>query len=473
MFTRKTSHVWIGILVLSCMFLMGQEPYWPPPDPCSSIPCGPNEICVEGTCVPCIYISGTVQTNGVGLKGVKISASGPPDFEGIAYTGDDGTYSVCVLLPGEYTVTVSEWGYTFLEGMKVVNVPESQQEVTGVDFEAISSSVPSLGEKYRDVFPIGFLIQSQDVANAPEVITQHASMVTVQLYFRNIHPEENTYNFATADQLIEFANSNGIPVRGHSLIGGNASVNYADWLWVDENGMDATRELMIERMRNHIYTVVGRYKGKVACWDVVNEAINDFTAYGPPLNRWSELLGEDYVELAFQFAHEADPDALLFYNDYNLDWYPSKRTLGYNLLQDLLQRNVPVHGIGFQGRWMHGISTISGFVDTIDLFSSLGLQVQITEQDMSVYSALAFYLPFLFPPVETFTDEMAHRQAETYDTLFSALRSRKDSITGVIFWGISDDTSWLRSYFGTRLDWPLLFDGNYEPKHAFWAVANF
>jgi len=164
---------------------------------------------------------------------------------------------------------------------------------------------------------------------------------------------------------------------------------------------------------------------------------------------------------------------LLFYNDYNLDWYPSKRTLGYNLLQDLLQRNVPVHGIGFQGRWMHGISTISGFVDTIDLFSSLGLQVQITEQDMSVYSALAFYLPFLFPPVETFTDEMAHRQAETYDTLFSALRSRKDSITGVIFWGISDDTSWLRSYFGTRLDWPLLFDGNYEPKHAFWAVANF
>jgi endo-1,4-beta-xylanase len=122
---------------------------------------------------------------------------------------------------------------------------------------------------------------------------------------------------------------------------------------------------------------------------------------------------------------------------------------------------------------LDGVSSVSETINTIDLFSTLGLQIQITELDMSVYPVLAFLLPWLFPSYETFTEEMAHTQAEVYDSLFSGFRSRKDSIAGIIFWGISDDTSWIRHYFGNRLDWPLLFDGNYEPKYAFWGAVNF
>ncbi|KPK16618.1 MAG: hypothetical protein AMK69_26125 [Nitrospira bacterium SG8_3] len=339
----------------------------------------------------------------------------------------------------------------------------------------MSIPLPSLGQKYQDHFPIGFLIQSQDVANAPQVITQHSSMVTVQLYFRNIHPEENTYNFTTPDALIDFAYNNGIQIRGHSLIGGDNPINYADWLWVDENenGNEVTREVLIQRMRDHIHTVVGRYQGKVACWDVVNEATSDLTAFYNPTDRWREIIGIEYVDLAFQFAHEADPDALLFYNEYNIDWNPFKRLNAYNFVQGLLERNVPIHGIGLQGRWLNGVTSVGQLLYTIDLFSALGLQVQITELDMSVYPGIGFLYPGWVAPIETFTEEMAHAQAETYDRLFEGYRSRSDSITGIIFWGIRDEDSWLRYYFADRLDWPLLFEGGYQPKYAFWAVADF
>jgi len=332
----------------------------------------------------------------------------------------------------------------------------------------VLTPVPSLKEKYADYFPIGSMILEQDVEKAPEVIKKHCSMVTVQFPFNTIHPAENVYQWDNADRLITFANENGIQVRGHVLIGGRWQ---PDWVFMDNN-MVVSKEVLVERMKQHIQTIVGRYKGKVTCWDVVNEATWDIWQ-SDYINRWQQIIGDEYIELAFRFAHEADPDARLFYNDYGLDMNTKKRQNAYNLMENLLAQGAPVHGIGLQGHWYNGISTVDGTIRAIDLFSSLGLEIQITELDISVYSPLRFVYPPLIPKYETFTEEISLKQAETYYKLFSALRSRRNKITGITFWGLSDDTSWLRHFPDERNDWPLLFDGNYEPKKAFWAVVDF
>ena len=328
--------------------------------------------------------------------------------------------------------------------------------------------VPSLKDKYADYFPIGSMILGQDVDKAPEVIKKHCSLVTVPFFFNTIHPAENVYQWDNADRLITFANDNGIQVRGHVLIGGRWD---ADWVFMDNN-IVVSKEVLKERLKQHIQKIVGRYKGEVAYWDVVNGPIWDIWQIDY-INRWRQIIGDEYVELAFRFAHEADPAARLFYNEYNLDWDTRKRQATYNLVKNLLDNGVPVHGIGLQGHWQNGISTVDGTTRAIDLFSSLGLEIQITELDITVYSPLKAAFPSLVPKYETFTEEMSLKQAETYYKLFSALRSRKDKITGITFWGLSDDNSWLRHFPDERNDWPLLFDGNYEPKKAFWAVVDF
>lgn len=346
----------------------------------------------------------------------------------------------------------------------------------------VSEEVPSLAQKYADYFPIGSMITQQDVDNASDTIIKHCSMVTVnQFYFGMIHPEENFYRWDTADSLISFANSNGMKTRGHTLIWGYLN---PEWLFIDNNNT-VSKEVLTERMRQHIHTVVSRYKGRVDCWDVVNEATADIyhNLGAEPSsicdtykkNRWQQIIGDEYVELAFRFAHEADPDAKLFYNDYNVEGIVNKAKIykAYKIVKDLLAKGVPVHGVGIQGHWSIDMPGIDSIIRTIDLFSSLGVEVQITELDLTVYSQLRWLFPGLFAEYEAFTEDMSLRQSERYYKLFSALRSRKNKLTGVVFWGLSDDTSWLRRFPDERNDWPLLFDGRYEPKKAFWAVVDF
>ena len=143
------------------------------------------------------------------------------------------------------------------------------------------------------------------------------------------------------------------------------------------------------------------------------------------------------------------------------------------ILKGLLAKGVPVHGVGLQGHWSIDMPSTGSIIRSIDLFSSLGLEVQITELDLTVYSQLRLLFPSQFPEYETFTDEMSLKQAERYYRLFAALRTRKDKLTGVIFWGLNDDTSWLRRFPDERNDWPLLFDGSYQPKKSFWAIVDF
>jgi endo-1,4-beta-xylanase len=245
-------------------------------------------------------------------------------------------------------------------------------------------------------------------------------------------------------------------VHGHTLVWHQCRPS-----WIPA---DATREEAIGFLRDYIHTVVGRYQGRVPIWDVVNEAVADGGA-GLRDTPWLQWIGEDYIELAFQFAHEADPDARLFYNDYGADGMNAKSDAIYALVSDLLARGVPIHGVGLQGHINLG-STGPGGQNTPELlganiqrFCELGLEVQITELDVS-YAQPA-------------SDEVFQSMAGDYrNVIGTCLES--EYCTAVVVWGVADPLSWLRSREDTvnpNME-PLLFDANYQPKLAYTAVAD-
>lgn len=285
-----------------------------------------------------------------------------------------------------------------------------------------------------------------------------------------IHPEEGRYNWTDADAIVQFATQNGIRMRGHTLCWHNQTPR---WFFTDAAGNPVTKEVLLARMKSHIETVVGRYKGKIYAWDVVNEAIPDG---GPDFYRKSkffEIIGEEYIERAFEYAHAADPNAQLFYNDYNTE-SPGKRERIYGLVKRLKEKGVPIHGVGLQGHWSLDEPTAAGLEESITKFASLGLKVQITELDVSVYPKEHERRARRDTDKSEFTPEMNEKQAAHYKMLFSVLRKHKNHITGVTFWNVSDKSSWLDNFpVQNRKDYPLLFDVNLQPKKAFHEVVNF
>jgi endo-1,4-beta-xylanase len=236
-------------------------------------------------------------------------------------------------------------------------------------------------------------------------------------------------------------------------------------------------------MQQHITTLLTRYKGDVYCWDVVNEALSDDGGWRTD-SPWYKVAGEDekgdgipdYIQKAFQFAREADPSALLFYNDYNIE-SGAKLEKACELVKALKAKGL-VDGVGIQGHWSIFGPDAQTVRNAIERFTSLGVQVQITELDLSVFrwgdlSSLSELSP-----------DLARRQAEQYGALFQVFRDeagppesskagKQGKLTGVTFWGIADDHTWLDSFpVAGRKNWPLLFDTGHQPKPAFWAVAH-
>jgi endo-1,4-beta-xylanase len=341
----------------------------------------------------------------------------------------------------------------------------------------VQSVVPSLAEKYADYFPIGSMIKADLLEIASDTAIKHCSIVTFNTFlFNRVHPQENIYYWDDCDKMIGFARAHSMKIRGHTLIYDKTD---PEWIFKDNN-QTVSREVLIERMKQHIQTIVGRYKGQVDNWDVVNEATADIFG-GDCISdiykrtRWQQIIGDEYIELAFRFAHEADPNAKLFFNENYIEGSAGalKRQRLYSIVKGLLAKGVPIHGIGIQGHWEMNVPDVDEILSAIDLFASLGLEVQITELDISFYPLLRWYIPALVPKIENFTEDMSLEQAWRYHTLFNGLRTRKEKLTGVVFWGLSDDISWLRFMPDTRNDWPLLFDGQYQPKKAFWAVVDF
>lgn len=332
------------------------------------------------------------------------------------------------------------------------------------DIEKSSKKV-CLKDKYRAYFPIGTAINSEMIERYGSIITDNFSSITLEneMKFSKIHPFEGEYSFEESDRLVEYALDNKMFVRGHTLVW-HESV--PDWLFNDNNHI-VTRELLLDRIKEHIHTVVGKYKGKVYCWDVVNEVIDDSEELFYRHTPYYKIIGEDYIEKAFQYAHEADSDALLFLNDYNV-CIGHKCEKIYKLVKRLKEKDVPIHGVGLQGHYNINYPSIDAIRKGIERIAELGIQIQFTEMDISVYGYEDRRKDLLMP-----TSEMMERQAESYGRLFELLREYKDVITGVTLWGVADDYSWLHDFpVEGRKDWPLLFDESLCEKDAYNSVID-
>ena len=332
-----------------------------------------------------------------------------------------------------------------------------------------------LKDYYQDYFPMGVAVSPralQDSAQAALITTQFKSMTPENVMKMGpLHPEQNRYNWEPADEIIAFAEANNMIVRGHNLIWHQ---QYPDWFFKDADGNQIIKDTLYARMKKHITDVVSRYKGKIYAWDVVNEAVSDdsTTVYREE-SPFYKIAGEEYLAKAFEYAHEADPDVKLFYNDYNAV-RPEKRERIYKLVKKLVDAGVPIDGVGIQGHWSIFEPTEAELQKAITQYSSLGLDVQVTELDISLYKWEKESREKRADEQDDFTPELEQKQIDQYDMVFKVFRENKGTLTGVTFWNISDKNTWLDGYpVPGRKNYPLLFDQNLKPKKAFYKVTDF
>jgi endo-1,4-beta-xylanase len=347
--------------------------------------------------------------------------------------------------------------------------PQSGEEDTAVEEEVSSpeediTEIPSLKEFFKDDFLIGTAVEAAqlEIPAQRELILKLFSSITAENAMKpeEIQPIEGVFDFKDGDKIVEFGQENGIPVRGHTLIWHN---QVPDWFFL-EDGEEVSKEKLRERMKTHITEVMQHYKGQIYAWDVVNEPIDGDMPDGLLRNSWFNILGEEYIELAFRYAREADPDAKLFLNEYDTS-NANKRTAIVNLVKRLQEKGVPIDGIGMQMHISLENPALEDFEKTLEEFSKLGLEIHITEMDVSVYEDKTGAAKYK-------TDEMLNEQGHRVKDLFAIIDKYKEHITSITFWGTTDEYTWLRYYFTSRKDWPLPFDEEGNPKPFFWGMVD-
>lgn len=324
--------------------------------------------------------------------------------------------------------------------------------------------LPRLHEVFGERFHIGAAVNPRTLVRQKDLLTRHFNSLTAEneMKFVSVHPEEGLYTFEDADRLIDFAKTNNMAVRGHTLVWHNQT---PDWVFENGSGGAADRQTLLHRMKSHIDELVGRYKGSIYAWDVVNEAVSDSGEQILRPSKWLEIAGEDFIAKAFEYAHAADPDALLFYNDYN-ESVPAKREKIYALVKSLKERDVPIHGIGLQAHWNLEHPTLDHIREAIERYANLGVKLHVTELDVSVFSHEDRRTDLTFP-----TPEMLERQAERYGAFFKLFKEYSEHLSSVTFWGAADDYTWLDHFpVRGRKNWPFLFDAEHRPKASFHTV---
>jgi endo-1,4-beta-xylanase len=338
--------------------------------------------------------------------------------------------------------------------------------------KSTSSASKGLKDYYKDYFLMGVAVAPQSLHGEDSaVIVNHFHSLTAEnaMKMGPIHPKENEYYWKDADAIAAFARKHGKKLRGHTLCW---HAQAPSWMFTNEKGDTVSKAVLLQRLKDHITTVVNKYKDDVYAWDVVNEAIDDNNSLYLRNSAWYRICGEEFIAKAFEYAHAADPKAILFYNDYNTEM-PGKRDRIYRLVKSLKDAGVPIHGVGLQGHWSVNNPSREELEKSIQMFSSLGLQVQITELDVSVYGGRqgGQLIQGRRDTTATFTTEMEQLQRDKYKMVFDVFRQHKDKITGVTFWNVSDRYSWLDGR--GRKNYPLLFDMNRQPKKAYWDVVSF
>ena len=322
--------------------------------------------------------------------------------------------------------------------------------------------IPRLGEAFREDFDIGAAVNPMTIQTQRDLLAAHYNSITAEneMKFERIHPEEDQYTFEEADALVHFASEHGMKMRGHTLVWHNQT---PPWVFTGPDGQPADRDLLLARLKAHTDTVVGRYKGKIYAWDVVNEVIEDKSDIWLRDTSWLRQIGEDYIAQAFRYTHEADPNALLFYNDYN-ESHPEKREKIVRLLRSLKEQDVPIHGMGMQAHWNLYGPSLDDIRAAIEAYAALGLIIHVTELDMSVFAFEDRRTDLLQPP-----QDLLQLQAERYEQVFDLFREYKDVVQSVTFWGAADDYTWLDDFpVRGRKNWPFVFDTEHQPKASFW-----
>ena len=342
--------------------------------------------------------------------------------------------------------------------------------------------LPSLKQAFKNSFYIGAALNQNQLMGrekkSMDLVKRQFSSITPEdiLKWSLVHPEPGKYNFAPVDSFVAFGERNEMFIIGHNLVWHN---QIPEWVFKDDSGNLVNRETLLQRMHDHIFTVVGRYKGRINGWDVVNEAIEDDGQLRK--SKWLEIIGEDYLQKAFEWAHEADPSTELYYNDYNM-WYAGKREGVVRIIGDLLAKGVPVHGIGMQGHWGLDYPPSKELEASINTYSKLGVKVMITELDLDILPKAGSNTGTditmnkglqkkLNPYADGLPDSIQEKLMARYAELFSILDKHRDKIARVTFWGVHDGVSWLNhSSIRGRTAYPLLFDRKLQPKPAFDAV---
>ena len=388
---------------------------------------------------------------------------------------------------------------------------------------------PGLKDAYKNYFKIGVAVTGRNVSDSTTaaMILKEFNSVTAENCMKpgELHPAPGVWNFEEADKIADFCRANGIKMRGHNLVWHS---QFATWMFQahdangnpiverDENGdtvfveqrvfgrrprpqgqpgqapqfqpgqmpametvmvpkyVAASKEEFYDSLKSHIFTVVNRYKDVIYCWDVVNEAMSDSdnieASYEDSFRKSQayQLCGDEFIKNAFIWAHEADPNAGLFYNDYSA-WTPAKRTYIYNMVKKLQAEGAPITGIGMQGHYnIYDNPTLEDFEKAIQMYLELVDDLQITEFDIRINEEAGGQLQFSRGEGQVYTEEIQAMQQKKYEDLFEIIRKYKKNFSCVTFWNVNDSVSWLGAN-----NFPLLFDKDNQRKPVYYTVRDF
>ena len=344
------------------------------------------------------------------------------------------------------------------------------------------SAQAKLKEAFKDYFLMGAALNRGQIYETDKrgirIVKEQFNTISPEniLKWALVHPQPDRYDFAAADRYVAFGERHGMTIIGHTLVWHNQTPK---WVFEDKNGQPVSRDELLKRLREHIQKVVGRYKGRIKGWDVVNEALNeDGSLRQTP---WLKIIGEDYLVKAFEYAQAADPSAELYYNDYSLENEPKRRG-AIALIKKLQAQGVKVAAVGLQGHNNLTFPTLEQQDATLSEFAALGIRIAITELDVSVlpdpkgFSGAEVSVNFemkakLDPFKNGLPAEMQKKLADRYAELFAVYLKHHEKIDRVTFWNVTDKESWLNNFpVRGRTNYPLLFDREGETKPAFNAV---
>ena len=332
----------------------------------------------------------------------------------------------------------------------------------------------ALKDVVADQFLMGTAINVRQAAgldtSATNIVKKHFNAIVAEncMKMEEVQPEEGRFTFNDADNFVKFGEENGLTMTGHVLIWHSQC---SDWFCVDKNGKNVSPEVLKQRMKTHITTVVQHFKGKLKGWDVVNEAILEDGSYRK--SKFYEILGEEFIPLAFQYAHEADSTIELYYNDYGMD-NPGRREGVVKLIRSLKEKGLRIDAVGMQGHMGMDYPKIEEFEKSMLAFAQEGVKVMITEWDMSALPTVSrtanisdtvAFQKALNPYPNELPDSVSQAWNARMKQFFNLFEKHADIVDRVTAWGVSDGDSWKNGFpIRGRKDYPLLFDRSYQPK---------